>query len=250
MNQLQLNDTYIPAKTLLVDQQTSQGLEIHGTFGRITGKKQMSLQFVNRSQKQLMDFAIQFNTNTFGLSPDNLQVPILAPNQSHTTTIELNYNNSISLTSPLNSLQLAFKSNLGVFYSQTDIPLHLLFNEQGGLDQKDYLSYWRNIDSNQEVKQSVTNIKPIPSTEWLRNKLHKNNVFTVADRNINNKTYMFISCTLDDNTLFLLELTFEGVGATNCNLAIKLVPNTGSLGSNSIHLIPLFYNAVNDILKS
>lgn len=120
-----------------------------------------------------------------------LDVPVLAPYQSHTAHVSLSSSSSVSLCNPLNNLQVAFKCSLGVFYSQTEIPLHILFSEAGCLEQNDFLNYWRNLSAVAEFQFLAQTSMPITSTEWLRNKLHTNNVFTVADRNVNGKVSPF-----------------------------------------------------------
>ncbi|KAI0217421.1 hypothetical protein L0F63_001551 [Massospora cicadina] len=253
--------SFVPSKAVLFNAQSTQGLEVLVTFYRQRGRKAMLLQLTNRSQHTVADFAVQLNRNrfdpsvwltfSFGLAMDSgLEVPALAPHQSHTTHVLLSTGGPRALCSPLTNLQVAFKCSLGVFYSQTELPLHILFSEAGCLDQNVFLNYWRDFASVAEFQFSVQGMAPVASVEWLRNKLHTNNVFTVADRNVNGKVYMFISVVLEDQSIFLVELIHLGSGATSCSVSAKLIPNTGSLSEHASPLLHSLQAALDAVLKS
>lgn len=78
-----------PAEVWL-DAARGKGLEVAGTFSNRGGQVYMDLKFTNRATQAMADFAIQFNKNSFGLAPSAaLQVPTLAPNLSHETSLLL-----------------------------------------------------------------------------------------------------------------------------------------------------------------
>jgi hypothetical protein len=189
MRQLNLETAYVAPKTKLLDASTSQGLEIFGTFSRKRGQIQMELRLVNRNQVPLSDFALQFNKNPFGITmKDPLYVPSpLQPMQSHDAVVNLSRDGPTGPCTPSNLVQLAFKSNMGVFYTQTTVSLHVLFNEDGCLDQTDFLNQWHQWADMEERRFDVYGIQTIPTIKALRDKLHLNNVFTVADRQIDGK---------------------------------------------------------------
>ncbi|KAJ2333007.1 hypothetical protein GGI00_002532, partial [Coemansia sp. RSA 2681] len=60
---------YVPTQQVLLDAAQTQGLEILGTFARRNGGIQMEMSFVNKSGMAIGDFAIQFNKNTYGITP-------------------------------------------------------------------------------------------------------------------------------------------------------------------------------------
>ena len=61
-----------------------------GTFSRRQGQPYMDLTFTNRAMQPMGGFAIQFNKNSFGLTPSVLQVPApLLPNQSIEVSLQL-----------------------------------------------------------------------------------------------------------------------------------------------------------------
>ena len=66
------------------------GLEISGSFVRRNGQIYQEMTFTNRGAVPLGDFAIQFNKNSFALSPASpLSVPTLAPGASHNVSLPL-----------------------------------------------------------------------------------------------------------------------------------------------------------------
>jgi len=78
-------------KKVLLPASAAKGLEIHGTFARRGGKIFLEVTFTNRALQPMSDFAFQFNTNTFGITPVGaLQVRSpLPPNQSADTALQL-----------------------------------------------------------------------------------------------------------------------------------------------------------------
>jgi hypothetical protein len=185
------NLIYVPPKLPLLNPQTSEGLEILGTFCRRLSKIQLELKLINRNNVNLTDFAIQLNKNSFGLSLDqnssSLFPQYLSPYQSVDITFDLNFGGLQGPSEPINSVQLAFKTNLGVFFTQATFSLHILFNEDGMLDQGDFLNLWPQYGAIGEYTIQIDNINNIGTVKLLREKLHKNNVFTIADRFIDNK---------------------------------------------------------------
>lgn len=84
---------------------------------------------------------------SFGIAPTPLQVTSIMPGQSVETSLLLVQNpNLLNSSLPLNNIiQVAIKNNLGVFYFQLSIPLHILFNEKGQLSREEYIMKWKNI---------------------------------------------------------------------------------------------------------
>jgi hypothetical protein len=60
-------------------------------------------------------------------------------------------------TLPVNQLQIAVKNNVGVFFFQTTIPLHILLGENGLLPQDNFLKLWKEIQKD-SVNSSVDRI--------------------------------------------------------------------------------------------
>lgn len=55
--------------------------------------------------------------------------------------------------------QVAIKNNISVFYFSCQIPMHVLFTEEGEMDKKDFLSSWKEIPSQNEVQSTIMNVQ-------------------------------------------------------------------------------------------
>lgn len=103
--------------------QSSQcnGLGLSGAF--IKAPLGLFLVFTNESQKEMSDFAIQFNFNTFGISPnDTLNIGTLGVQKTVTTTIALGTHGSIQKMDPPSLMQIAIKNDVGIYYFSSYLP--------------------------------------------------------------------------------------------------------------------------------
>ena len=97
----------------------------------------MDMTFTNRTGAGMSDFAIQFNKNSFGLSPaEPLQLPSLAPNASQDVSLPMNNLGAIQRMDPLQKLQIAIKNNIDVLYYSCVVPTHILLSEEGTLGER------------------------------------------------------------------------------------------------------------------
>ncbi|KAJ3079351.1 AP-1 complex subunit beta-1 [Quaeritorhiza haematococci] len=221
---------YVPPQTLLLNSAAGNGLEIQGTFARRQGQMMMEMSFTNRSMQTLTEFAILFNKNSFALTPGGaIQVKTpLYPNQSADGTLSIAVTGVPNLMNPINNLQVALKTNLGIVYFQTLIPLHILLTEDGTLDQQTWLRMWRDeIPQANETKMVVEGGLQFVSIDAARNKLHLNNVFAVAQRVIDGVPILYTACRLQDipstpssSVMFLSELRFDA-SLTSCIVSTK-----------------------------
>lgn len=124
-----------------------KGLEISGTFVRREGRITMDMTFANRALQPMSGFAIMFNKNSFGLAPAvALPAPaMLGPNQTASISLPLVTNGPVQRMEPLMQLQVAIKNNIDVHYFSCNVPLHVLFGEDGNLQAAQFLEIWRSI---------------------------------------------------------------------------------------------------------
>ncbi|OLY83921.1 Beta-adaptin-like protein C, partial [Smittium mucronatum] len=206
----------------LLDSRQTNGLDIYGVFERVGDKVMFVLSLTNNSVINLSDFAIQFNLNTFGLVP-KYQLPIpnnlILQTQTVSAGIELIVNDQtmIKHSSPINSLQIALKCNLGEFYFATKFSMHILLLDsiKGKLDQGSFLQLWGSFNMPQNA--STVNFSDLKyrGLDTIKDKLNMNNVFTVAQRQTDQFFVFYTSCVLFDLTTFVSELkiTFDFVHA-------------------------------------
>jgi hypothetical protein len=233
----------IRPKQVILPAKSAQGMEISGTFARRGGKIYLDITFTNRAMQPISDFQMQFNKNTFGLVPTgNLDVrsPVVT-NSSVDASLQLNFNPlQKALKDPINSLQIAIKNNVSVFYFQTPLHLHVLFPEDGGVERSEYLKLWKEIPETNEHTLQISALK-FQNADAVKNKLSLNNIFAVAERQVDNRTLVYCSTSvLPDRQVFLIELTFDST-FQSCNAAIK---------TYAVELLNPFQEALSAILTS
>jgi hypothetical protein len=241
INQNNTNESYIPNKTTFLQSQNGNGMQIIGTFARRQGQMQMDLVFNNLSQQPLSGFSIQFNNNSFGITPSNL-LNIngqLNPNDSIETVLSLNKNGPVQQTTPINNLQIVVKNNTGIYYFQTLLPIHILFTESGKLEQDEWFKYWRD-DSLNEYKYNIANLNKYADIKEMVDKLQINNIFCIAERYINNMNVLYLSVKLEQNIVFVMEMLVDQ-SLRNVKLSTKTA---------AVSLVNPFHSAIEDILIS
>ncbi|XP_059165905.1 AP-1 complex subunit beta-1-like isoform X2 [Physella acuta] len=211
---------YIPPQEVWLTAAKGKGMEITGTFARRNKQIYMELTFTNKAMQPMLGFAIQFNKNSFGLqpaSPLQLQSP-LPPNQSASTSLPLNTQGQVQKMEPLTNLQVAIKNNISVFYFSCQIPMHVLFTEEGEMDKKDFLSSWKEIPSQNEVQSTIMNVQH--NADTVSQKLGNNNIFTIAKRNVEGQDMLYQSLSLTNGIRVLAELKIQP-GMSNFTLSLK-----------------------------
>ena len=128
---------YMAPKAVWLPAVKAKGLEISGIFTHRQGHVYMEMTFTSKALQHMTDFAIQFNSNRFGVIPSTpLAIPTpLVPNQSIDGSLPLNTLGPFMKIVPLNNLQVAVKNNTDVFYFSCLVPLNVLFcrRQQNGV---------------------------------------------------------------------------------------------------------------------
>ncbi|XP_062873546.1 AP-1 complex subunit beta-1 isoform X2 [Trichomycterus rosablanca] len=209
---------YVPPKVVWLPAMKAKGLEISGTFARHGGVINLDLSLTNKAMSVMTDFAIQFNKNSFGLSPAGpLQVltPI-SPNQTVEVSLPLSSTGPIMKMEPLNNLQVAVKNNIDVFYFSCQYPISLLFAEDGKMDNQVFLATWKDIPNEAQFQIKDCHL----SADGASNKLQGSNVFTVARRTVEAMELLYQSIKLANGIWVLAELRVQS-GLTNYTLSVK-----------------------------
>ncbi|XP_052216549.1 AP-1 complex subunit beta-1-like [Dreissena polymorpha] len=201
--------SYVPPQEVWLPAAKGKGLEITGTFARKNNTIHMELTFTNKAMQPMSGFAIQFNKNSFGLMPAsvmNIRSP-LPPNQGASTSLPLNTQGPVMKMEPLTTLQVAVKNNIDVFYLSTQVPLHVLFTEDGEMDKKVFLATWKDIPSQNEVQYTINNVQH--NADTVSQKLRNNNIFTIAKRNVEGQDMLYQSLKLTNGIWVLAELKIQ-----------------------------------------
>lgn len=216
----QTSPIYTPAAELWLHASRGKGLELTGTFSRKNSQIFMEMTFSNKAMQAMSGFAIQFNKNSFGLSPASLlqvRTP-LPPNQNCSVSLPMTTQGAIAKMDPLTSLQVAIKNNVDVFYFSCSFPIHVLFTEDGEMEKRVFLATWKDIPSQNELQSTIQNVQH--SADTVSQKLKNNNVFTIAKRNVEGQDMLYQSLKLTNGIWVLAELKIQP-GNADFTLSLK-----------------------------
>lgn len=134
--------------------------------------------------------------------------------------------------------QVAIKNNVDIFYFACLVHANSLFQEDGQLDKRLFLTTWKEIPAANEVQYNLNGV--IGSADAISNKMQANNIFTIAKRNVEGQDMFYQSLKLSNNIWVLLEL--------------KLQPNnpdaTLSLKSRSVEVASMVFASYEAIIRS
>lgn len=216
---------YIPPQEVWLPSMKGKGLEISGTFTRRNQNPVMELTFMNKAMQQMSSFAVQFNKNSFGLTPGqqiSINNPIM-PNSAVNISLPLNTNGPVQKMDPLNQLQVAIKNNVDVFYYSCLIPMHVLFVEDGEMDKRVFLATWKDIPTANEVQSDIEDVQH--NADTVSSKLKNNNIFTIAKRNVDGQDMLYQSIKLTNDIWILAELKIQpGNPCFKVKLSISFKP--------------------------
>ena len=135
---------------------------------------------------------------------------------------------------PLNNRQVAVKNKTDVIYFSCLIPLNVLFAQDGKMELQVFLATWKDIPIENklqfQIKECHLNIDTVPS------KL-RNNVYTIAKRNVEGQDMLYQSLKLTNGIWILAELRIQP-GNPNYTVLLKWRPPEVS------QYIYLVYNSI------
>lgn len=82
-----------------------------------------------------------------------------------------------------------------------------LFQEDGQLDKRLFLTTWKEIPAANEVQYNLNGI--VGNADTISNKMTANNIFTIAKRNVEGQDMLYQSLKLSNNIWVLLELKLQ-----------------------------------------
>nr|KAG5694283.1 hypothetical protein BaRGS_032001 [Batillaria attramentaria] len=214
------SNSYVPPAEVWLPAAKGKGLEIHGTFARRNGQIFMELTFTNKAMQPMQGFAIQFNKNSFGLTPASplqVQSPLI-PNSTASTSLQLNTTGQVQKMDPLLMLQVAVKNSIDVFYFSCTVPMHVVFTEDGEMDKKEFLASWKEIPTTNEVQYVINDVQH--NADTVSQKLRNNNIFTIAKRNVEGQDMLYQSLKLSNGIKVLAELKIQPANP-NFTLSMK-----------------------------
>jgi AP-1 complex subunit beta-1 len=196
------------------------GLSVFGVFSRGDNDEPVAdLQLRNESAAPLSGLAIQFNKNVLKLAPVSalLDVQSLAPGQTATTTVRLKHSGNAS--EPKDVIDVAFKTNVGVFYGAAKCPLWVGFEASGRLGKQTYLEQWKALGDDVERRHQLSGCGA-RTPAAVTKRLASHNVFEVAQRPgaQAGETLLYASAAVDGVPI-LLEFSIDG--SSDVRVALK-----------------------------
>jgi len=233
------------AKNVWLTAAKGKGLEVSGGFSRQDDQIYMDLTFSNRGRRKKLFWpflaSMQFNKNSFGLTP---AVPVEIKEHTNrvqfSVSLKLSTAGSFQRMNPINSLQVALKTNNGVFHFNCLVWPQVLFTSRGKRKNKNiFLSIWNEMPASNamQIDLHARNF----TVETVQNVLEANNIFTIAT-GINlyqrEQTHLYQSMELTNKFWVLARLEFTA-GNSNMRLTLK---------TRSMDVLPIIQQAYEEIL--
>jgi len=111
-----------------------------------------------------------------------------------------------------------------------------MFLSNGEMEKRMFLSTWKDIPSSHEKSVPLEGLNN-PTTDSLVEKFKRNNVFVIAQRNVENKDMVYMSLLLPRELWVLIELKVMG---NQYNMAYKCC---------HLQLIQLVHESIDSIVR-
>jgi len=203
-----------------------KGVFINGAMVKRNGQIFLDMEIGNKTATPVSQLAIQFNKNTFGLTPGNVQINLPQP-VSNGSSVSVSV--GVSCTPPmLNAaevnlnLQTAIKNAASgdVFYFVIPVALEAVFAPNATLDVESFANSWKGIADTLEVNQLVN--LPVCDPEAIKSKLAAKDIAWIAHRDLpgnDGQSSVFYFCRTFTNVLFYIEFKFKrGVNVTKVSV--------------------------------
>jgi AP-1 complex subunit beta-1 len=197
-----------PQKRVVLAPAQGGGLGIASTWARRQGQIVWDLTLTNQGQVPLSGLAVQFNVNSIGLIPNPSlgAVPVLSPGQTFDIAVPIPATGSKVAGPFSDSLQIAVKTNVGIFYFSDQIFFETILAENGLLEGPAFIQAWSAIPEQLEHMAELNGLQTNP--EVIKAKLSQSRVFFVAQRKVDNQDVLYFSGRTDGGVAVLLEVTW------------------------------------------
>lgn len=222
----------------------ASGLQIEMAFQREGNEIVLEARFTNYSNRELGDWAMQFNVNPFGLAlSEALILPDLAHGASKYTKIPIVTTGTPSTQAPTVPclIQIAVKSSMDVFYFQTPLMFTVVLGENGRLSKDEFKNVWSNGTEGEFAHVINSMHSSFKTAEDIQKRMENNNVFFIAGRqNENGENVMYYSARACNGFFMLCEIRMIS-GSAGLRITCKATSND---------YIPLFVQAINFLLST
>jgi len=207
---------------VVLDPSAGKGLQLRSRVVRRNGQPQLELVFDNQSSNTLQQFALKFNDNFIGVAPPAgpVQVGAIAPGQSKQHVLPLSDSGRVGNTQLPGVIQVAIKTELGVFYFNQPFPVSAAFDEGGRLADQQFLQLWKSLPDSNEINQPLAGARGAgaQTVDEIKARLDARNIFYIAARTVNKQTnaqacYFSARCK---GQVLLIEIKIEGPATHLC----------------------------------
>lgn len=159
-------------------------------------------------------------------SPLSISSPLL-PKSSTDFQLPLSASRDLQVMEPYNALQVAIKSSVGIFYFQTLLPLHVLFDETCAPSQYGFEEVWKSKDAETlEFECDMT-------SNDLESRLIRNGIMIIPD---SSQDKIRVIAT---NKIFIIVAELEKKSDTQASLTVK---------TTTAATLPLFQESIKGII--
>ena len=186
--------------------ETGKGLQISSRIARRGGQQYLDFEFKNNAGNQLSSFAIKFNDNFLGLAPAGALNPgVIANGSTKTFALPLTDQKPASAAN-LGIIQIAIKTELGVFYLNQPAFAYTGFTEDGKVDEATFQNQWKALG--EESAQPVTG-RTVNTVEEVKKRLSPHHLFFIANRQVPGGAALYFSAKFKGQGQ-LIEIKFQG----------------------------------------
>jgi AP-1 complex subunit beta-1 len=197
---------------VVLSAEQGKGLQLRTRPARRNGRSYIDMTFDNNTNQALSQFAVKFNDNFVGVIPDApITVGSIPTGQTKSFSLPLNESKQPSNNQP-GIIQVAIKTELGIFYFNQPFSAHHLFTEDGKLPDSEFLNQWKTLPAETE-SVAVVNNRTVENVEELKSRFASANIFFIASRTVNNSLNSYFSFKYR-NSVLLLEIKIEGPKTT------------------------------------
>jgi len=189
-------------------------IQIQGKFMAVDSLV-LKLRFINQTKEKVSGFQIRFKNNILGIEPATLSIPLeIAPSKSASYTLPCNFSKS-TVNVPSKVIAVALRTNFGDIFFNIDLNFSTLLTD-GRQEKGPWIASWKAIE-----KENYYDMINLTTTSFVdtQKRLEENGVAFVAQKNISNMDYLYMSAKTVDGSFLLVELShFE---PASCKLCVK-----------------------------
>jgi len=205
------------SKPKWVGAEQGNGVFIHGTMTKTNGQITLNMDIGNSTSTPVSALAIQFNKNTFGLTPANIQMNLASPvSNGSSCPFALNVSCTPAMLNPADAslnLQVAVKNTAtnAVFYFAIPVSMEALMTPNATMEVAALGNAWKGLDDANAASQ-VVNDCPSTDVEVIQKKLAEFDINFIFNRPMpgqEGQCAVYFYCRTLTNVVFIIEIMLK-----------------------------------------